>query len=48
MGRQVCVFFEPEHQAGVDAACTGRHDQAVERGEAHRRVDAASFEDGCE
>ncbi len=33
------VLLEPQDEARIDAARAGRHDQALERGEAHRRVD---------
>ena len=38
-GREANVLFEPEHEPGIDAAGSGGHHQALERGEAHGRVD---------
>ena len=45
---EVFVLLQPQQQAGVDAAGPGRHHQALERGEAHRGVDAAPVHDGSQ
>ena len=36
------VLEEPEQQTWIDAARARRHDEALDRGEAHRRVDGAT------
>ena len=41
-GGQPAVLQQPQQQAGIDGARAGRHHQALERGEAHRRVDRAA------
>ena len=39
---QVAVLEQPDDQPGIDAAAAGGHDQAFQRREAHRGVDAAA------
>ncbi len=46
--RQALVVLQPEQQPGVDGPGPGRHDQPLERGEAHRRVDTEPTPDGGE
>src|SRR4051794_10601066 len=43
--RDAGVALEPDQQAGIDAARAGGHDEALERREAHRRVDRAAARD---
>ena len=45
-GRRPDVLLEPQDEARIDAARARRHHQALERREAHRRVDRAPVEDG--
>ena len=42
------VLEQPQHETGVDAARARRHDQALERREAHGRVDRAPAVDRAE
>ena len=45
-GRHAHVLLEPEHEARIDRSRAGRHDEPVERREAHRRVDRPAAADG--
>ena len=42
LARREPLVDEPEHEARVDAARAGRHDDPLERREAHRRVERAA------
>ena len=48
IGEVVDSIGQPQHRSGVERAGAGGHDEAVERGEAHRGGDAAAVEGGAE